>query len=170
MKLNENGYAIRYSRKLACTIWALSNDWESLLIWNSACRNVQQVLADMVISREIHNKKVILYLNKQSIWISYEDISPQSRKWKAAFFGGESGTTPLLKRLSTHSSIDNVDEETESILLHLTNSNLFQPNLLLMITVQVIQKCADPWHILTLEQLKKLQPSQSVGCGFKTLT
>ena len=28
----------------------------------------------------------------------------------------------------THSSIDNIDEETESISLHFTNSNLYQSN------------------------------------------
>ena len=31
MKLNENGYAITYSRKLATKIWALANDWGLLL-------------------------------------------------------------------------------------------------------------------------------------------
>lgn len=41
---------------------------------------------------------------------------------------GESGTALLLKGVSTHSSIDNVDEESKSTSLHFTNSYLFQPN------------------------------------------
>ena len=62
-----------------------------------------------VISREIHNKKVIRYLNKQSISISYKDISRQNRKWEAAVSSGGIGTIPLLKRASTHSIIDSND-------------------------------------------------------------
>ena len=41
---------------------------------------------------------------------------------------GGSGTALLWKGVSTHSSIDNVDEESKSTSLHFTNSNLFQPN------------------------------------------
>ena len=41
---------------------------------------------------------------------------------------GDSRTLQLEKGLITHSSIDNIDEETESISLHFTNSNIFQPN------------------------------------------
>ena len=62
-----------------------------------------------VISREIHNKKVIRYLNKQSISINYEDISRQNRKWETAVSGGGIETIPLLKRVSTHSIIDSND-------------------------------------------------------------
>ena len=42
---------------------------------------------------------------------------------------GEGGTSQLAKGTVTHSSIDNIDEETESISLHFTNSNIFQPNM-----------------------------------------
>ena len=53
-------------------------------------------------------------------------------RWKTGVgkwhFDGESGTTPLLKGVSTHNSMDNVDEESESISLHFTNCNLFQPS------------------------------------------
>ena len=80
LKLNETDYAITYSRKLSCKIWVLVNDWELLLIWNLAYRNEKQVLTDIVISREIHNKNVIRYLNKRNVYISYEDISRQNRK------------------------------------------------------------------------------------------
>ena len=41
---------------------------------------------------------------------------------------GENSTLQLQKGAITHSSIDNIDEETESISLHYTNSNLFQPS------------------------------------------
>ena len=41
---------------------------------------------------------------------------------------GESCTALLLKGVSTHSSIDNVDEESKSTSLRFTNSYLFQPN------------------------------------------
>ena len=82
----------------------------------------------MVISRKIHNKKVTRYLNKQNVCITYEDISRHNRKWEAAVLGGESRTMTLLKGVSTYSSIGNVSAQTESVLLHFTNSNLFQPN------------------------------------------
>ena len=34
----------------------------------------------------------------------------------------------IKKGIPTHSSIDNIDEETESLSLHFTNSNVYQPN------------------------------------------
>ena len=56
------------------------------------------------------------------------DIGRQSKKWENEVLNGESGTASLLKEVSTHSSIDNVDKESESISLHFKYSNLFQPN------------------------------------------
>ena len=38
-----------------------------------------------------------------------------------------SDTTLLLKGVSTHSSIDNVDQVSESMSVYFTNSDLFQP-------------------------------------------
>ena len=35
----------------------------------------------------------------------------------------------LKKHLITHSSIDNIDQETDTLSIHFTNSNLFQPHL-----------------------------------------
>lgn len=109
--------------------------------------NAKQVLAGMVIPWEIHNKRVKRYLNKQSVCISYEDISRQSTKWEAAVLGAESVTSPLLKKVLTHSSIDNVVQIFSN------------PICLLMTVIQVNQKCANPWNILTLEQQKKLHSS-----------
>ena len=52
----------------------------------------------------------------------------QNKSWEDMVKNGESGTTSLKKGVLTHSSIDNIDEETESLSLHFTNSNTYQPN------------------------------------------
>ena len=46
------------------------------------------------------------------------DVGRQNNKWENNLLDEESGTTPLLKGVSKHSSIDNVDEQCESISLH----------------------------------------------------
>ena len=43
MKKNEFGYAIGNSSILPCKIWALANDWETLLIRKPVHRNAKQV-------------------------------------------------------------------------------------------------------------------------------
>ena len=128
MKKNEHGYAGTESKALATKIVSLAFDWESLLLREPSYRNAKQVINGMVIWRKTQDKKVIRYLNKQNFSVSLRDIRRQDRKWEEAVLEGESGTTGLMKGISTHSSIDNVDEETETLSLHFTNSNVFQPN------------------------------------------
>ena len=70
------------------------------------------------ITDKTQNKKIIRYLNKQNFCVSYMDVGRQNNKWENNLLDGESGTTPLLKGVSKHSSIDNVDEQCESISLH----------------------------------------------------
>ena len=114
------------------------------MIRNPAYPNVKQVLAVMVVSQEIHNHKVICYLNKQSVCISYEDISRQNIIWEVAVLGEDSGTASLLKRVPTHSSIDNVVQ-------------IFSNPICLLVTViHVNRECTNPWNILALEQQNKL--------------
>ena len=74
------------------------------------------------------SKQLINYLNKSNVCISYKDITVQNKRWEKMVKNGESGTTILKKGVPTHSSIDNIDEETESLSLHFTNSNVYQPN------------------------------------------
>ena len=57
------------------------------------------------------------YLNKQNFSMSYMHVGGQSEIWKNDLLNGESGTTPLFKGVSTHSSIDNVNKECKSISL-----------------------------------------------------
>lgn len=52
----------------------------------------------------------------------------QSKKWENDVLHGESSATSSLKGISTHSSIDNFDGESETISLHFRNSHLFQPD------------------------------------------
>ena len=75
-------------------------------------QNAKQVLNAMVLQDKTQNKKIICYLNKQNYCVSYMDVGRQN------LLDGESGTTPLLKGVSKHSSIDNVDEQCESMSLH----------------------------------------------------
>ena len=81
-------------------------------------QNAKQVLNAMVLQDKTQNKKIIRYLNKQNFCVSYMDVGRQNNKWENNLLDGESGTTPLLKGVSIHSSIDNVDEQCESISLH----------------------------------------------------
>ena len=126
MTVNEHGYAITKSKNLACKIWALANDWEALLFRDACYRNPKQVLLTMNIYRIRRSKQIINYLTKCNFCISYNDIRIQNKIWEEMVMAGESGTT-LLKK-GAHNSIYNIDEETESISLHFTNSNLYQPN------------------------------------------
>ena len=81
-------------------------------------QNAKQVLNAMVLQDKTQNKKIICYLNKQNFCVSYMDVGRQNNKWENNLLDGESGTTPLLKGVSKHSSIDNVDEQCESMSLH----------------------------------------------------
>ena len=54
------------------------------------------------------------YLSKQNFSVSYMQLGGQ---WESDVLNGESGTTPLFKGVSTHSSIDNVNKECKSISL-----------------------------------------------------
>ena len=78
----------------------------------------------MMLWRKTQNKKMMRYLNKQNFCESYIDVGRQSKKWENDILNGESGTTSLLKGVSTHSSIGNIDEDSKSIYLHFTSSNL----------------------------------------------
>ena len=69
------------------------------------------------------SKQVINYLSKSNFCIPYKDITVQNKAREEMVMDGKNGTTPLKKGAPTHSSIDNVDEETESISLHFTNSD-----------------------------------------------
>ena len=118
IKKNEFGNAFVDSPSLACKIWALKNDWEALLICNPDHRNAKQVFNEMILWRKTQSKKMMRYLNNQNFCVSYMDVGRQSKKWKNDVLNGESGTIPLLKGVCTHSSIDNIDEESKSIFLH----------------------------------------------------
>lgn len=131
-------------------IWALANDWESLLIRNPAYPNAKQVLAVMVVSQEIHNHKVICYLNKQSVCISYENISRQNIIWEVAVLGEDSGTTSLLKRVPTHSSIDNVVQIFSNLICLLVTVIHVNQSLQILGTFS-------PWN-------NRINCTQSVGC------
>ena len=128
MKKNEFGYAVADSARLATKIWALRNDLEALLICDPYHRNAEQVFNAIILWRETQNKMMMRYLNKQNFCVSYTDVGRQSKKWENDILNGESSTTSLLKGVSTHSSIDNIDQESESTSLHFASSNLFQPN------------------------------------------
>ena len=128
MKKNEFGYAVADSARLTTKIWALGNDLEALLICDPDHRNAEQVFNAIILWRETQNKMMMRYLNKQNFCVSYTDVGRQSKKWENDILNGESSTTYLLKGVSTHSSIDNIDQESESISLHFASSNLFQPN------------------------------------------
>ena len=54
-------------------------------------------------------------LNNQNFCVSYMDVKQEMAKWHIT---GESGKTPLLNGVSTNSSIDYVNEESESISLN----------------------------------------------------
>ena len=60
---------------------------------------------------------MMCYVNKQIFCVSCTGVVRQSKKWGNYVLNGESGTTPSLKGVSKHSSIDNFDEESKSILL-----------------------------------------------------
>ena len=128
MSKNEYGYAGTDSKSLGNKIVSLAYDWEALLLREPMFRSAKQVINGMVVWRKTQDRKVIQYLNKQNFSISQNDIKRQNKKWEKDVLEGKSGTTSLSKGKSTHSSIDNIDEETESISLHFTNSNLFQPS------------------------------------------
>ena len=68
--------------------------------------------------RKTQSKKMMHHVNKQNFCVSYKSIGKQSKKLKNGILNGESGTTPLLKRVSNHSSINNVNEKYKSKSLH----------------------------------------------------
>ena len=72
----------------------------------------------MILLRKTQSTQMMCYLNKQIFCVSYTDVVRQSKKWGNYVLKEESGTTPSLKGVSTHSSISNFDEESKSILLY----------------------------------------------------
>ena len=82
-----------------------------LLIHDPDLQKVKKVFNAMILWQKTQSKKMMCYLNKQNFCISYVDAGRQSKKWENDVLM-ESGTTLLLKGVSTHSSIDNVDEKT----------------------------------------------------------
>ena len=72
----------------------------------------------MILWRKTQSKKMMCYLNKQNFSVSYMGIGKQSKKWENDVLNEESSTTPLLKGVSIHSSIDDVNEKSKSIILH----------------------------------------------------
>ena len=79
----------------------------------------------MISWRKTQSKKMMRYLNKQNFCVSYMDVKRQSKKWENNILNGESSTMPSLNGVSTHSSIDNVNEEFKSMSLYF---DVFQPN------------------------------------------
>ena len=126
--INEHGYCGTDSITLANKIWALASDWEALLKRSPDYRNPKPVLLAIVLYRLTRSKILVTYLNKCNCCLSYKDVLKLLKYWEELVKKGQSGITQLEKGAITHSSIDNLDEETESISLHVTNSNLFQPN------------------------------------------
>ena len=117
MKKNKFAYGFVDSTSLACKIWALESDWQTLLIYNPDHRNAKQVFIAIILLRKTQSTKMC-YLNKQIFCVSYTDVVRQSKKWGKYVLNGKSGTTPSLKGVSTHGSIDNFDEESKSTLLY----------------------------------------------------
>ena len=119
MKKNEFGYVFANSASLACKIWALVNDWEASLIHNPDHQNAKQVLNAVTLFHKTEkSKKIMRYLNKQNFRVRHLKTKQEMGKWR---IDGEIGTTPSLKGVSIHNSIDNVDEESKSISLHFPN-------------------------------------------------
>ena len=88
-----------------------------LLTENVNIRNARSVFHAMIL-RKTQSKKMMHYVNKQNFCVSYKSIRKQSKKLKNDILNGESGTTPLLKGISNHSSINYVNEKSKSISLH----------------------------------------------------
>ena len=88
-----------------------------LLTENVNIRNARSVFHAMIL-RKTQSKKMMHYVNKQNFCVSYKSIRKQSKKLKNDILNGERGTTPLLKGVSTHSSINIVNEKSKSISLH----------------------------------------------------
>ena len=61
MKKNECGYGFVDSTSLACKIWALESDWETLLICNPDHRNSKQVFKcnDIIAQNTKHKDDVL---------------------------------------------------------------------------------------------------------------
>ena len=93
MKKNKFRYAVADSPSLAFKIWALANDWETLLIRDTDHRNTKQVLSAMIFWRETQNK-MMRYLSKQNFSVSYMDVGRQSKKWENDKLNCESGKRP----------------------------------------------------------------------------
>ena len=121
IKLSEQGYAITSSSNLGCKIWSLANEWEALLLRRAGYRNPKQVLMGMTVYRL--SKEIAQYLSRSNVCISYHGIRLQTLAWNQMIKSGEGRTTKFKRRGVTHSSIDNIDEETESLSIHFTNSN-----------------------------------------------
>ena len=71
----------------------------------------------MILWCKTQSKKLMRYLNKQNFSVSYMQLGGQSKKWENDVLNGESGTTPLFKGVSTHSSMNYVNKESKSISL-----------------------------------------------------
>ena len=106
-------------------------------------------------------RKLLSYLNKQNVCISYEDISRHNRKWEAAVLVEESRTTTLLKQL------------TAALITSMLKQNLYSFILLIQIFSNPIRllhllfrwfKSGNPWKMFIAEQQKKLHPSQLLSC------
>jgi len=127
-EINDFGYCGNNSTVLATKILASASDWESLVKRCPQYRNPKHILLGIVVYRMTRSKALLTYLNKSNCCISYNDVLKVMKHWEGLVKKGKTKKKKLEKGIVTHSSIDNIDEETESISLHFTNSNLFQPN------------------------------------------
>ena len=58
------------------------------------------------------SKALLTFLNKCNCTISYKDTLKLLGYWEDMVMKGKGGTSQLAKGAVTHSSIDNIDEET----------------------------------------------------------
>ena len=129
MVLNGHGYCGTSSMNLANKIRVLSSDWEALLRRRPSYRNPKQVLMAMAIYRLARSKEIINYLSKSNSCAPYKEILEHNKAWEEMVKEVKSSTIQLKKGEVAHISIDNIDEETESIPMHYASSNLFQSNI-----------------------------------------
>ena len=121
IKINDDGYASTKSSNLNSKIWSLASQWEGLLLKSPDYCNPMQVLSGITIYRLTQSKEIIQYLSKMNNCISYDDIRKQIKCWDDMIKLGERRSSKLRKHLTTHSSIDNIDQETDSLSIHFTS-------------------------------------------------
>eukprot|EP00794_Sanderia_malayensis_P003929 gene3929-4479_t len=109
---NQYGYACTSSFNKARKIWALSDDWESLITRETTPK---QTMLGIMLHRLTDSKEVTNTLHKCNHTLSYNDVRMQNISWSRMLMSKKSILSNMRKGVVTHTTIDNNDGRQDTL-------------------------------------------------------